>query len=605
MTTPTLSQAPSSSTSHPKQRRTTTTRAAILLITLTLACCLLATSSSTCLAAPVGAGASKSLRQRSLAHQVHHVQVADESVHNTVVLLKKSIQKRKSQNKRQQQPQQQQKAAEASEVKKTKRHGKRDIVDSVPENRNNNARYTASTLSASSLEGGSNNVKVDDASADLVFDNIATSTDARSSGSIPSDHATIHPTYDNSNKRKQLQKKKHQASTTRLLSAYESIVFSESQIPVFLTQDRHHHQQRKQRTLGLRVQQKGYVRISNGANSASQESNDAETERDNNNAQRHHQNPIRADTTDGDDVAVAQADDAHLSASSSPASSVLNSEPEYSVTQDAISSNDNLQNDHVDDQSDVVGVTFSEDDKNSPSFESPLHTPAATPVVVQVEQDEEELEAGELSAEPTQLETVDFEIDEEGAVEGSPAAEEAAVKEEEEEEPVTEDEDGWVTITNADLVSNNEDDIVSSIDSNPLSDVEFQSPESDDSPFIPFSSSSNNNDNSKNHHPTAAVATNSSLFHNGCSPSSTIVSFGLLLTVIGLAYRFYIHKQRQQQNRRLALPLDTKTAPILPSTLSSSSKSVHRLSVDSLSSPTTRDGARTTAMRDYVGFNVQ
>ncbi|KAF9131333.1 hypothetical protein BGW39_001944 [Mortierella sp. 14UC] len=502
---------------------------------------------------------------------------------------------------------------------RTKRHGKREIVDSVPENRDNKAHHTASTSSSSSsLVDDNNYVKVDDASAVLVGDSIAASANARSSSSsssIPSDHATIRPTHNgnnDSNKQKQFQKK-HRAATTRLLSAYESIVFSESQIPVFLTQD--HRQQRKQRAQSLRAQLKGHVRIRKGAEGTLQESDDAVVEgnnNNNNNAQRH-QNPIRADTTDAeassfsspvddDDVTVAQADDAHLYASSSSsASNVLDSGLEHSVAQGAVSNNNNLRSYHVDDQGDVVGVTITDDDKNSPSLGPLSHASAATVVVVQVEQEEEKVENGELSAEPTRLEAAVFEVSEE-AIEGSPAAEEAVVQKEKEAavEDESENEDEWVTIADADLVSNIVDGIVSSINSSPSSNVEFQSSESDDAPFIPFTSSQEQ----QRHHPTAAAA-GTRLFHNGCLSSPTIASLGLLLTAIGLAYRFYIRKQQQQQKRHPVLPSDIKTAPLLPSTSSSSSKSVHRLSVDSLPSPTTREGARTTAMRDYVGFNVQ
>ncbi|KAK3840842.1 MAG: hypothetical protein J3R72DRAFT_446491 [Linnemannia gamsii] len=662
------------STSYPKQRKATHSKATLFLITLTLACCLLATSSSNCLAAPI---ASKSLRQqqqRSLAYQVHHVQVADESVHNNVVLLKKSIQKRRSQNnKRQQQPQQQQKRGEhqghETEVKKTKRHGKREFVDSfhvpVPENhddKNNRVQHADSSLN-------NNDANVGDASALSIVDSIATTAaDARSSStsSEPHDNAIFQPI--NKNQQKQSQKKKHRA--TRLLSAYESIVFSESQIPVFLTQDRHHHnnkhtndkqrKQRQQRPI-LRAQNQGYIRIRKGT-AASQELDDAMIER-NNNAERH-QNPITADTTSAkasssssppstpvdDDVAVVQVDDMHhlLSSSSSfsaSASIVLDSGLEHSVAQDAAASNNNnLQSDHVDDRGDDKGVTTTtKDDKNSSFLLDNSHASTVASVVVQVEQQEDFEESfpivdiavmdenGDTSSATPGLEAVvvlEINVGEEGAINPPSAGEEVVVAVMEDKAVVQvestrsgnedEEEDGWVTITDADLVgsSSESDNIISSNDSSLASNVvEFQSPESDDVDSIPLSvgDSSNNGpipqEQQHQQHTAPTAAATKRLFHNGCSSSSTVVSLGLLLTAIGLAYRFYIRKQQQEQSLRLALPFnDVKIAPHSSSSTSSSSssKSVHRLSVDSLPSPTMREsGARTTAMRDYVGFNIQ
>ncbi|KAG0272083.1 hypothetical protein BGZ95_012174 [Linnemannia exigua] len=470
---------------------------------------------------------------------------------------------------------------------------------------------------------------------------------------------------------KQFQKK-HRA--TRLLSAYESIVFSESQIPVFLTQDRHHHnkhsnqqhKQRKQRQQRpvLRAQQQGYIRIRKET-AASQELDDTVTER-NSNAERH-QNPIRADTTDAeassslapfspvdDDAAVAQADDAHyllssFSASSSSSSASANSASdsglEYSVAQDAdASNNNNLQSDHVDDRGDDVGVTTTHDDKNSSSLLDNSHaSTAATTVVVQAEQ-QEELEEGSFptvhiavmdengEVAPVLEAVVDFEVkvDKGGAI--NPSSTEEVVVVVEEEEAVLqvestrsgnedEDEDGWVAITDADLdrssSSENGNIVISSNNSKPSSNVvEFQSPDSDDATPIPFSDSDSSihgphSQEQQHHQHTAPItaADAKSLFHNGCSFSSTVVSLGLLLAAIGLAYRFYIRKLQQERRRRLALPFnDVKTTPYSSSSFSpssSSSKSMHRLSVDSLPSPTMREGgARTTATSDYVGFNI-
>ncbi|KAG0379978.1 hypothetical protein BGX24_010776 [Mortierella sp. AD032] len=655
------------STSYLKQRKATHSKATLFLITLTLACCLLATSSSNCLAAPIASISLRQQQQRSLAYQVHHVQVADESVHNNVVLLKKSIQKRRSQNnKRQQQPQQQQKRGHETEIKMTKRHGKREFVDSfhvpVPENyddKNNRVQHTDSSLN-------NNDANVGDASALSIVDSIATTAaDARSSStsSEPHDNSIIQPI--NKNQQKQSQKKKHRA--TRLLSAYESIVFSESQIPVFLTQDRHHNnkltndkqrKQRQQRPI-LRAQNQGYIRIRKGT-AASQELDDAMIER-NNNAERH-QNPITADSTNAkasssssppsapvdEDVAVVQADDMHhlLSSSSFSASAsiVLGSGLEHSVAQDAAASNNNnLQSDHVDDRGDDKGVTTTtKDDKNSSFLLDNSHASTVASVFVPVEQQEDFEESfpivdtavmdenGDTSSATPILEAVvvlEIKAGEEGALNPPSAGEELVVAVMEAKAVVQvessrsgnedEEEDGWVTITDADLVgsSSKSDNIVSSNDSHLASNiVEFQSPGSDDVDSIPLSVDDSSNGpipQEQQHHqhtaPTAAAT--KSLFHNGCSSSSTVASLGLLLTAIGLAYRFYIRKQQQEQSLRLALPFnDVKIAPLSSSSSSSSSssKSVHRLSVDSLPSPTMREGgARTTAVRDYVGFNIQ
>ncbi|KAG9068407.1 hypothetical protein KI688_010675 [Linnemannia hyalina] len=584
------SEASSSSTTTlaPYSKQPRVTRTTIFIITLTLACCLL---SSTTFAAPAAKPQSKNLlRQRSLAHQVHHVQVADESVHNTFLLLKKSIQKHKSQ-KRSQSPQQQHHPVQqghTTKEKKTKRHAKREIVDSsfesapVPEDR------TASNDKDIRVEG-------------LVdLDSIATTATETRRGSSTSD--------DNS---AAVQKKKHSGGggggghhRARLLSAYESIIFSESQIPVFLTQD-HHHQ---------RPHWPQHHRQRKGANVSKK-----------NNAELYHQNPIIAEasipfvaipSSSGDDVAMAHAN--------SPSPS-LDSELEqqhtttWTVAQDAsASNNNNLQTYHVaEDKVIAVGVTEDEPSENDDKNSSLLLAAASASPILQVEQDKEDLppsiateegvsepfsSSSSLSFTSGSTEAVvvgnDFSQGADSLIEEE-AVVSMAVVVVEDESPNTADEieNGWVIVADAGFVDSDSDSS-SNIDSNPSSTssyVEFQSPaESDDIPL------------SNNHHQRDS---GTSLFHNGCSSSSVITFLGgLLLTVFGLVYRFYIRKQQlqKQQARRLgsSLPLDAK-APL--STKSSEGKSsVHRLSVDSVTGLMREgDSGRTTAMRDYVGFNMQ
>ncbi|KAF9547734.1 hypothetical protein EC957_007899 [Mortierella hygrophila] len=589
LSTPSSEASSSITTLAPYSKQPRVTRATIFIITLTLACCLL--SSTTTFAAPAAKPQSKNLlRQRSLAHQVHHVQVADESVHNTVVLLKKSIQKRKSQ-KRSQSPQQQHPVQQGhtTKEKKTKRHVKREMVDSsflsasVPED------HTASNDKDIRVEG-------------LVdLDSIGTTTtETRGSSSTSDDSsAAVQRSY------KHVQKKKKQSGgghhRARLLSAYESIIFSESQIPVFLTQD--HHHQRPHRSQPHRQRK--------GANVSKK-----------NNAERHHQNPIIIEATvpfvdipssSGDDVAMAHA--------GSPSPS-LDSELEqqhtttWTVAQDAsASNNNNLQTYHVaEDETIAVGVTEDEPSENDDKNSSLLLAAASASPILQVEQDKEDLpssiateegvsepfsSSSSLSFASGSTEAIvvgnDFSQGADSLIEEEEAVVSTAVVVVEDESSSTADEieSGWVTITDADLVDSDSDNS-SNIDSNP-SYVEFQSPaESDDIPL------------SDNHHQRD---TGTSLFHNGCSSSSVITLLGgLLLTVFGLVYRFYIRKQQlqKQQARRLgaSLPLDAK-APL--STKSSEGKaSVHRLSVDSVTGLMREgDSGRTTAMRDYVGFNMQ
>ncbi|KAH7053720.1 hypothetical protein BKA57DRAFT_454345 [Linnemannia elongata] len=604
------SEAPSSATTttlapYPKQRRVT--RATIFLITITLACCLLS-STTTTFAAPAAKPPSKNLlRQRSLAHQVHHVQVADESVHNNVVLLKKSIEKRKSQ-KRSQSPQQQHPVQQGhttatTKEKRTKRHAKREIVDSsfssvpVPED------HTASN---------GKDVRVD-VSVDLNSIDATTAETHRSSSTFDDNSATVQQSI------KHVQKKKlngggghHRA---RLLSAYESIIFSESQIPVFLTQD-HHHQ---------RPLRPKHRRQSKGASVSKK-----------NDAERHYQNPIRAEasipsvipSSSGDDVAVAQADPPSFSSPSLDSALEQQHTTTSTVAQDSsASNNNNLQTHHVaEDEIIAVGVTEDEPSENDDKNSSLLAAASDSPIL-QVEQDKEDstfvppsIATEESASEPfpssSSMSFASAESMEAVAMGNEPSQgtdsstggenvlETAAVVAIEDGSSSTADEieDGWVTITNAEL-ADSDSDSSSNIDSNyssTSSSVEFQSPaESDD---IPFS----DNTAATHHHQRN---TGKTLFHNGCSSSSVITLLGgLLLTVIGLVYRFHFRKQQleKQQARRLgsSLPLDPK-APL--STKSSEGKSsAHRLSVDSVTGLKREgDSGRTTAMRDYVGFNMQ
>ncbi|KAG0286057.1 hypothetical protein BGZ96_009796 [Linnemannia gamsii] len=600
----TLSSEASSSTAQLpsiKQHRTIT-KATLFLITLTLACCLLSTSTTTfSLAAPASKPRNKSLlRQRTLAQQVHHV-LADESVHNNVVLLKKSIQKRKSQKRSQ--PQQQQGHTTLGK-ERTKRHGKREIVDT-----------SLSKSSSESVDHGQPTANEDNNNGIT-----ATANEAFSSSSISDDSGTIQQ----SNKhRKAVQKKKsNHGHRARLLSAYESIIFSESQIPVFLTQDHHqrHPQQRPLRPQHRRRQPKG-------------------AEKKNNPVVERHQNPIRAYNNDdtkafipsvvvfsssGDDVAVAQADSPSSPSFSSSLDSELEQQQQHTtmtiVAQDSASSasnNNNLQNDHV-----AVGVTMEDeqsenDDKNrsllasSAAFASP---PAAD--VVHVGDSSSFTSAAIVAEEGSpsssssarRIEAVAIKEEHSQGVDSIPSmvpVEETAAVVIEDESAITtasiadsnnneiEDEDGWVIITDAAFVTDSYSDIDSS--------VEFQSSESND---IPFSDTTNDRTSPMQHHQRATGTL--SLFRKGYSSFYVTCLGGLFLIVIGLVYRFHIGRQRlQKQQARCmgsSLPLDAK-APLS----TSSTKSVHRLSVDS---NLKREGAggesaRTTAMRDYVGFNMQ
>ncbi|KAF8957228.1 hypothetical protein BGZ46_002220 [Entomortierella lignicola] len=170
-------------------------------LSLTIACCLLSpsfysssffsssTSSSLVYATPIHKD-TRQLRQRSIAQQVHHVQFADESVHNTIVLLKKSIQKKRLAQQLQQEQQQSKKLLK-----------KRQLVVASP---------------SEDIRTETQDVNQQIRSTDQQ-DTTASSSD--STKTIPSKKAGTH-----------------------LFSAFETIVFSESQIPVFLSQD--HRQQR-------------------------------------------------------------------------------------------------------------------------------------------------------------------------------------------------------------------------------------------------------------------------------------------------------------------------------------------------------------------------
>ncbi|KAF9922656.1 hypothetical protein FBU30_007221, partial [Linnemannia zychae] len=566
MTSSTSSEAFSTSTPSSNQR-SRTTKATFLLITLTLACCLLASSSSSTLVSAAPTPRIRQHQQRSLAHQVHHVQIADESVHNTMVLLKKSIQKRKihQQKKRQQS----QKAHTASakvanaalntESKKLKRRSKRDIADFVPASDDRSLPYIENNGDRSNARAWTNQNNA------AARPEGVTHVDNHS----PIDAVTIQPHVssltDKNSKHRQgrngstPQKKRKYHQRERLLSAYESIIFSESQIPVFLTQDQHHHAHsltKKQRLLRTQIhrQFKGAVRVSENKK----------------NPHPQRQYSSSTDHVANDDKSVAQAEDTQ-SLSSLPSDIDLDIGQDM-VAQDTaenISANNNLQNDHVDEEEEETTVGANEeDDKNSSLLGEPSSNSAFTTVLPaednsELSMEEQEGDESEPIADPSLVTVVILES------QVSPA--EAIVNSidgiDENEDggssATQEIEDGWIVLAASDdNTSDNNNNInnsghsdlsyPSSPSSSP-STVEFQSPESNDIPITP------SQDYSHSERPIPLIS--KTLFHSGCSMSSTAGTLGFFLIVIGFVYRFYIRKQIQKKQRRPALPLDTKSTP--------------------------------------------
>ncbi|KAF9953863.1 hypothetical protein BGZ65_004400 [Modicella reniformis] len=174
-------------------------RVAALLFSLTIACCLLLSS---CSAKPVPKRNARQHQQRTIAQQVHHVQIADESVHNTLILL----QKQKHQKLRLQRQQ------DLKHEQKKKRHQsqKRQFEAAEP------GHATKMTLSKATTT--TTNVTDKESSHAIISSNTVSKIKSTSSTTT-------------------------KAQREKLISAYESIVFSESQIPVFLSQD-HQRQQR-------------------------------------------------------------------------------------------------------------------------------------------------------------------------------------------------------------------------------------------------------------------------------------------------------------------------------------------------------------------------
>lgn len=165
---------------------------AVLVFSLFVASFLLA---STCSATPTLKRNAKQ-HQRTIAQQVHQVQFADESVHNTLVLLQSSMQMQRRQSpgsKQQQDTRQGQKS-------KPLQSQERRIKAAGPDH----AIKTASSKA------------------------MATTASHGSSHSITHQQDTKRNTIGNSTPK---------SRSVKLISAYEAIIFSESQIPVFLSHD--------------------------------------------------------------------------------------------------------------------------------------------------------------------------------------------------------------------------------------------------------------------------------------------------------------------------------------------------------------------------------
>ncbi|KAF9348965.1 hypothetical protein BGX26_012688, partial [Mortierella sp. AD094] len=151
------------------------------------------------------------LHQRSsIAQQVHHVQFADESVHNTIVLLKKSMQKKKRAQQQKQLKQAQPPQAQTPQAQKQpKKLLKKRQVEDVAQQQQQPQSVDPKTETAQYVNQAQTQT--------------TTTNDSNLAGTTTSS----------------------KRSRSRLVSAYETIVFSESQIPVFLSQDQRHRRQSK------------------------------------------------------------------------------------------------------------------------------------------------------------------------------------------------------------------------------------------------------------------------------------------------------------------------------------------------------------------------
>ncbi|CAO3572335.1 unnamed protein product [Mortierella alpina] len=231
-------------------------RTITLLLSLAVACCLLASSTSTLVAAtPIPKIAHHQRQQRSLLQQVHHVQIADESVHNSMVLMKKSIQKRKQQQIKQQQQQQKQKRSQRQQQQQASTH-KQNLQKRAPsvETPSTTLAATVDSLPAATVDS----LPADD----LVSSSTSGSeTVQRSNGSKvhkinrrdersnkgSSSSSTSYSSEALSTKRTKNPKSQghFKARRAKLISAYEAIVFSESQLPVFWSHDHPSRPQQK------------------------------------------------------------------------------------------------------------------------------------------------------------------------------------------------------------------------------------------------------------------------------------------------------------------------------------------------------------------------
>ncbi|KAG0307130.1 hypothetical protein BGZ99_001520, partial [Dissophora globulifera] len=203
-----------------------------LLFSLAIACCLFASSSpnNICSAAPVQTRQNYRQQQRSIAQQVHHVQFADESVHNTMKLIKISIQKRQHQILQQQKRLERATAEEAAEdtspkVKHQQRR-KRGDVDAEPQHLPSILTTTTSAELVDTIGGHD---------AKTVAQAINQRDSVVAAPSLSTQSTTMTSVKTRGKKGSAFK------SPGRLFSAYETIVFSESQMPVFLSQHHHRH----------------------------------------------------------------------------------------------------------------------------------------------------------------------------------------------------------------------------------------------------------------------------------------------------------------------------------------------------------------------------
>ncbi|KAG0214304.1 hypothetical protein BGX28_002412 [Mortierella sp. GBA30] len=258
----TTSPTPLSSSSRSSRRHTS--RTATLLLSLTIACCFLASSASTLtFASPVPKIANQQRQQRSLQQQVHQVQIADESVHNSMVLMKKSIQKRKQQTEKLKQQQKQHieqrpKQKKSQDKKKSshlqKRQKSAETKSTVGEATVNSrpaddgfVTVGGSSTGSASIDRAINGKKEDvTRREDTIVDSNRSNKSNKSQSTTTTSHAIASSRKSVRDKKSQNHSKTNHA---KLISAYEAIVFSESQIPVFLSQDHHGRQLRKPKAL--------------------------------------------------------------------------------------------------------------------------------------------------------------------------------------------------------------------------------------------------------------------------------------------------------------------------------------------------------------------